>query len=68
MKTRLPLLSLATVALTTLLASAQNPLLGPPGPIPAGPATIPGEPMAAPAKKDETDMTLRTFPSEAAYT
>lgn len=56
MKTRLPLLSLVTVALTTLLATAQNPLLGPPGPIPAGPATIPGEPMAAPAKKDETDF------------
>ena len=55
MKFRLPLLSLATVALTPWLVSAQNPLLGPPGTLPSGPATIPSEPMGV-VKKDEPDF------------
>ena len=56
MNSRLPLFSLATVALTTLIASAQNPLLGPPGPVPTGPATIPGDPVTVSAKPPEPDF------------
>ena len=58
MKTLLPLISLALTAMTTLLASAQNPLVGPPPPGPPqnGPATVPGEPIAGPAKPGETDF------------
>ncbi|MES2708352.1 MAG: zinc-dependent metalloprotease [Verrucomicrobiota bacterium] len=33
------------------LASAQNPLLGPPGPTPTGPATIPSSPSSSEEKK-----------------
>ena len=55
MKNRPPLLSLAMMALTATLACAQNPLLGPPGPVPSGPTTIPGG-VGGPAKPPEPDF------------
>ena len=54
---RLPcLLPVIITAVTAISAFAQNPLLGPPGAPPTGPATIPGEAVVTPAKPPEPDF------------
>ena len=50
------LMPVIITAVTAISAFAQNPLLGPPGAPPTGPATIPGEAVVTPAKPPEPDF------------